>query len=36
MNPRNLFTELKRRNIYKVAVAYVTVEWLVMQIGNIG
>jgi hypothetical protein len=36
MNPRNLFTELKRRNVYKVAVAYATVEWLVMQIGNIG
>jgi hypothetical protein len=29
MNPRNLFTELKRRNVYKVAVAYATVEWLV-------
>jgi hypothetical protein len=25
MNPRNFFSELKRRNVYKVAVAYVHV-----------
>ncbi|MEY2539271.1 MAG: hypothetical protein QOG67_3011 [Verrucomicrobiota bacterium] len=32
MNPRNFFAELKRRNVYKVAVAYAVVGWLVMQI----
>jgi len=32
----SFFGELKRRNVYKVAIAYATVEWLVMQIGNIG
>jgi hypothetical protein len=36
MNPRNLFAVLRRRNIYKVAIAYATVEWRVMQIGNMG
>ena len=32
MNPRNFFAELKRRNVYKVAVTYAIVGWLVMQI----
>ena len=32
MNLRNFFAELKRRNVYKVAVAYAVVGWLVMQI----
>ena len=32
MNPKNFFAELKRRNVYKVAVAYAVVAWLVMQI----
>jgi TolB-like protein len=32
MNTRHLFAELKRRNVYKVAVAYAIVGWLVMQI----
>jgi len=32
MNPRNFFAELKRRNVYKVAIAYAIVGWLVMQI----
>jgi TolB-like protein/lipoprotein NlpI len=32
MDPRNFFAELKRRNVYKVAVAYAVVGWLVMQI----
>jgi adenylate cyclase len=31
MNPRNFFVELKRRNVYKVAVAYAVVGWLVVQ-----
>jgi TolB-like protein/Tfp pilus assembly protein PilF len=29
---KNFFTELKRRNVYKVAVTYAIVGWLVMQI----
>lgn len=28
----NFFSELKRRNVYKVAVAYAVVGWLVMQV----
>ena len=32
MNPKTFFAELKRRNVYKVAVAYAIVGWLVMQI----
>ena len=28
----NFFSELKRRNVYKVAVAYAVVGWLVVQI----
>jgi TolB-like protein len=32
VNPRNFFAELKRRNVYKVAVAYAVVGWLVMQV----
>ena len=32
MNVRNFFVELKRRNVYKVAIAYAIVGWLVMQI----
>ena len=27
MNSRNFFTELKRRNVYKVAVAYAVVHY---------
>src|SRR5215467_7563484 len=34
MNPRNFFTELKRRNVYKVAVAYAVVAWLLMQVAS--
>jgi|SRR4030095_8998660 hypothetical protein len=32
MNLRNFFAELRRRNVYKVAVVYGIVGWLVMQI----
>ena len=32
MNSKNFFAELKRRNVYKVAVAYAVVGWLVMQV----
>ena len=35
MNPRNFFAELKRRNVYKVAVAYLVVAWLLVQAGSI-
>jgi len=31
----SFFSELKRRNVYKVAVAYAVVGWLVIQIGSI-
>src|SRR5215467_12315761 len=34
MNPRNFFTELKRRNVYKVAVAYAVVAWLLIQVAS--
>src|SRR4030095_12057711 len=32
MDPQKFFAELKRRNVYKVAVAYAVVGWLVMQV----
>ena len=32
MNPGNFFAELKRRNVYKVAIAYAIVGWLVIQV----
>ncbi len=32
VNPKNFFAELKRRHVYKVAIAYAIVGWLVMQI----
>jgi TolB-like protein/tetratricopeptide (TPR) repeat protein len=32
MNPLNFFSELKRRNVYKVAVAYAVVGWLLVQV----
>jgi adenylate cyclase len=35
MNPRNFFGELKRRNVYKVAVAYAVVSWLLIQAASI-
>src|SRR5437870_7958649 len=31
MNPMNFFTELKRRNVYKVAVAYIVAGWALSQ-----
>jgi serine/threonine-protein kinase len=34
MNPKELFGELKRRNVYKVGVAYAVVAWLLMQIAS--
>jgi TolB-like protein/Flp pilus assembly protein TadD len=34
MNPKNFFVELRRRNIYRVAVAYAIVAWLVIQVAT--
>ena len=35
MNPHNFFSELKWRNVYKVAVAYAVVAWLLIQAASI-
>src|SRR6476660_3808140 len=35
MSARNFFSELKRRNVYKVAVAYAVVAWLLIQAASI-
>src|SRR5438093_13703432 len=35
MNPPNFFAELKRRNVYKVAVAYPAAAWLSIQAASI-
>ena len=35
MNSLNFFAELKRRNVYKVAVAYAVVAWLLIQAASI-
>jgi TolB-like protein len=34
MNQRNFFAELRRRNVYKVAIAYGVVAWLLIQIAT--
>ena len=34
LNTRNFFSELKRRNVYKAAVAYAVVAWLLIQIAT--
>jgi serine/threonine-protein kinase len=34
MSQRSFFSELKRRNVYKVAVAYAVVGWLIIQISS--
>src|SRR6266536_198473 len=34
VNLRNFFAELKRRNVYKVAIAYAIVAWLLMQVAT--
>jgi hypothetical protein len=36
VDPKNFFAELRRRNFYKVAIAYATVGWFLIPIGNIG
>jgi TolB-like protein/Tfp pilus assembly protein PilF len=35
VNLRNFFSELKRRNVYKVAIAYGVVAWLLLQAASI-
>src|ERR1700750_1774581 len=35
MNLHSFFSELKRRNVYKVAVAYAVVSWLLIQAASI-
>ena len=35
MNSRDFLAELKRRNVYKVAVAYAVIAWLLIQAGSI-
>src|SRR5919197_1543822 len=35
MNPKNFLAELKRRNVYKVAVAYAVAAWLLIQSASI-
>ena len=32
MNAKNIFTELKRRNVYRAAVAYGVVAWFLTQL----
>ena len=34
MNERNFFAELRRRNVYKVAVAYAVIGWLLVQVAT--
>ena len=34
MNPSNFFAELKRRHVYRVAIAYGVVAWLLIQIAT--
>src|SRR5207247_10305654 len=35
MNLKKFFAELKRRNVYKVAIAYAIVAWLLLQAASI-
>jgi hypothetical protein len=34
VDTRNFFVELKRRNVYKVAIAYGVVAWLLTEIAT--
>src|SRR6266403_322792 len=34
VSERNFFAELKRRNVYKVAIAYAVVSWLLIQVAT--
>ncbi len=35
VNSRNFFAELKRRNVFKVALAYAVIAWLLIEVGSI-
>jgi hypothetical protein len=35
VSPKNFFAELKRRNVYKVAVAYAVAAWLLIQVATL-
>jgi adenylate cyclase len=35
MNPQDFFAELKRRNVYKVAVAYAVMAWLLIEAASL-
>ena len=35
MNSRNFFSELKRRNVYKVAAAYAVIAWLLVEAASL-
>jgi len=34
VNPKKFFAELKRRHVYKVAIAYAVVAWLLIQVAT--
>jgi hypothetical protein len=34
MTAPNFFAELKQRNVYKVAIAYAVMAWLLMQVAS--
>src|SRR5215468_4926177 len=34
MNPHSFFAELKRRHVYRVAIAYGVVAWLLIQVAT--
>ena len=35
MSGNNFFSELKKRNVYKIAIAYAVIGWLIMEMGSI-
>ena len=35
MDPKHFFAELKRRNVYKVSVAYAVIAWLLVQVASV-
>jgi hypothetical protein len=35
VNPRTFFSELKRRNVYKVAIAYAVIAWLLIEAASL-
>ena len=35
MNPKAFFAELKRRNVFKVAIAYGVIAWLLIEVASV-